>query len=217
MKKTLLILLVGLISFTGCKKDKDDLPKLTFTVSNLSSLIGKSPDHIKKVSPGTLDTENSDSDFLLFDYNEIPAIGEIALGYLFTDNVCDFLAAFSSLPTFDALDYMINLAEDEYGTGAIYHLAYNDAELIEEYFESAGEFWQFIEDSSLVESDIDDISIYYETDNRLVMVGGNNDYGYFMPSLDIAGYTNKSTAVSKDKAKLWKEYQQLILRKKSLI
>ena len=69
MKNLLICTLVILPFLAGCKKDKDEeIPQVTFTYKNMTTLIGKSMDYIKDASPGVSDEDNSEADFLIFSF-----------------------------------------------------------------------------------------------------------------------------------------------------
>lgn len=211
MKKLLLIALAVLLPFTSCKKDKkESVDKLTFTLENLSTLIGKSADYIKQASPGTFDENASDAEFLFFSYTGISALGEVGIGYQISSSKCDDVAALSDEESLAAVDYLMSMAEDEFGTGAGYILTYYDDldVLQEEQFDNYDDLWLFIDDYSLVESDIDGIIAVYEVGNLAALVGAVWISDYFWPMVEISEAGKKSTASFKENARVWVERRQ---------
>jgi len=216
MKKLLLLItLAVLLPFTSCKKDKkESVDKLTFTLENLTTLIGKSADYIKQASPGTFEEDASDDEFLFFTYSGVSALGEIAMGYQITSSKCDDIAALSDEESLAAVDYLINMAEDEFGTATDYMLSYYDDfdELQEELFDNADDLWLFIDDYSLVEDDVDGIIAVYEVGDLAVIVGALWISGYFWPIVEISEAGKKSAASFKENARVWVERKQAIRR-----
>lgn len=186
MKKALLLFLVVFFSFAACKKDKNDVDKLNFTVKNLASLIGKSQSYIKQASPGTFNESVSQDDLLFFDYSGDSHLGTGAvLGYNFTSNKCDGALLLSS-GTFTRLQYMMEFTEEELGVADAYELDYYDGlDLIEEAFSNYDDLWDFVENNDIAEEDIDLIAAMQEYNSLVVGSLGFYSDGEFVTSITI--------------------------------
>lgn len=187
MKKVLLLLLVVFFTFASCKKDKDDIDKLNFTVKNQASLIGKSQSYIKQASPGSFNEDVSQDDLLLFDYSDDSQMGTDAfLAYKFTDNKCYFATLLSS-GTFATLQYMMEFIKGELGVANTYELEYYDGlDLVEEAFSNDDNLWNFIENNNISEEDIDVIFTTQEYNNLAVGTLSFNSNGDFVTGISIS-------------------------------
>jgi hypothetical protein len=203
MKKALLLLFVVFFSFAACKKDKNDVDKLDFTVKNMASLIGKSKSYIKQASPGTFDQSISQDDLLFFDYSGDSHLGTGAvIGYNFTSNKCDGALLLSS-GTFTRLQYMMEFTEGELGAADAYGVDYYDGlDLIEEVFLNYDDLWTFVENNDIAEEDIELIAAMQEYNSLAVGTLGFYSDGDFVTSITVLKPdATKSTSTLGEKMK----------------
>jgi hypothetical protein len=188
MKKLLPVTLIMLFALTGCKKDKEDVKQLDFTLTNMTTLIGKSQGYIKQASPGVFEESESDPDYLFFNYDELGAVvGYLIIGYEFVENKCDDIVMLGESEDLEAVDYLMSMAEDEFGAGLLYSLSYYDdgSVLQEEEFTSYEDLWLFVDDFLLTPEDVVTILAGYTHNDKIVVAGGMWVNEFFWPMVDI--------------------------------
>jgi hypothetical protein len=200
MKKLLLTSLIVLLAFSGCKKDKEDIKQIEFTLTNMTTLMGKSQDYIKDASPGVYDESLSETDFLFFNYDEIGVVGNLVIAYDFVENKCDGIIMLGESEELDAADYLMSMAEDEFGTGVLYNLSYYDdaAVLQEETFTTYEDLWLFVDDFLLTASDIESILGGYIHGDQIIIAGGMTLEGFFWPAVNISSSSSKKSTSRQD-------------------
>lgn len=200
MKKLLIATLIVLLAIPGCKKDKEDVKQLEFTLTNMTTLMGKSQGYIKDASPGVYDENLSETDFLFFNYDEIGVVGNLVIAYDFVDNKCDGIVMLGESEELDAADYLMSLAEDEFGTGELYNLSYYDDALVlqEETFTSYEDLWLFVDDFLLTASDIESILAGYVHGDQIIIAGGMTLEGFFWPAVTISANSGKKSTARQD-------------------
>jgi hypothetical protein len=216
MKNLLLFALAILLCFTGCKKDKDEISQVAFTYEAMSPLITKTMNYIKQASPGVIDEEATETDFLSFTYDKITSLGDIWINYNFASSKCEDILILTESEELSAVGYLMNMAEDEVGTALSYDLSYYDAssDLQDEVFDTYDELWGFIDDNSITVDDIVDISCGYRNGDYMIIVGGFWLGDYFWPVAGISLYEPaKSTSTEPNTKALMERVKHLGLKK----
>jgi|GEM_PF-1423766 hypothetical protein len=216
MKKLLIALCMVFLVFSGCQKDKDEIDQLTFTLTNMTTLINKSPGYIKEASPGVYDEDNSESDFLVFTYDEIATLGDLLLGYSITSDKCDDIIMLAESEELDAVDYLMSMAEDEFGTGELYGLSYYDEDevLQEQTFSSYDDLWLYVDDYLITEANIETILAGYTYEGFIILTGGIMLEGFFWPMVDITSEdARKSTGFRNHVDAMRDQLQKMDIRK----
>lgn len=200
MKKLLIASLIVLLALPGCKKDKEDVKQLDFTLTNMTTLMGKSQGYIKDASPGVYDEDLSETDFIFFNYDEIGVVGNLVIAYDFVENKCDGIVMLGESEELDAAEYLMSLAEDEFGTGALYNLSYYDDALVlqEEDFTSYEDLWLFVDDFLLTASDIESILAAYTHNDQIIVAGGMMLEGFFWPAVVISANSGQKSTTHQD-------------------
>jgi len=172
MKKVSFCLLALFLILSSCEKDK--VTQLSFSLKNLSSLLDKSSDHVKKASPG--DLYLNETDYTIYKITgAISGMDKNYLYYNFVDDRCDYVIILpegsNSLPD---SELFMNLAETEIGEAEGYYVAYYDAQLQsqEEEFSSLDELWTFIDVEGITVDKVDELLGMYFYEDFYIMAGG---------------------------------------------
>jgi hypothetical protein len=201
MKKLLPVALIILAALAGCKKDKEDVKQLDFTLTNMTTLIKKSQGYIKQASPGVFEENESDPNYLVFNYDELGAVvGYLIIGYEFVGDKCDDIVMLGESEDLDAVDFLMSMAEDEFGAGLLYSLSYYDdgSVLQEEEFTSYDDLWLFVDDFLLTPEDVVTILAGYTFNDKIIIAGGTWLNEFFWPIVDITSGEMIKSASRKD-------------------
>jgi len=187
MKKLLFYTIILIISILSCEKDK--VTQLTFSLKNLTTLIDKSSDHIKKASPGEIYL--NEEDYIIFGMQDaIGGIDNVYLYYNLIEDQCNTILIFPE--DFDILsdaEGFMNLAETEIGEAEGYYISYYDAELInkEEEFVTLDELWALVTNDGITVDKMDEIMGLYFYNDFYFMAGGfyDGNYEHFQSMIQI--------------------------------
>jgi len=175
MKKIILYSLILILSLSACEKDK--VTQLSFTLKNLTTLLGKSTDHVTKASPGEIYINSQD--YIYFRMEEvISGMTNTYLFYSFENNKCKYILVLSEdFNILDDAETFLNLAEVEIGEAQGYYLAYWDdmSELQEEEFTSLTALWAFVTDTGITVDKISELIGLYFYNDFYFLAGGFHD------------------------------------------
>jgi hypothetical protein len=190
MKKTVFVLVILIIFITECKKDENS--QVSFSVKNLLTLMDKSSDNIKDLSPGTINA--TDDDYMYYYLEDIiDGIDEAFIYYHFDDDKCNYIDIISNyLNNIDNAEALMELAEKEFGTAEQYYLSYyeDSTEIKEVTYNSSDSLWAYIDSTDINISNIDQIYGLYHYSDYYVLAGGYyfESYDSFLSLIEIGMY-----------------------------
>jgi hypothetical protein len=194
MKKFSLLLIILLIFSTGCKKEDS---RLSFSLKNLTTLLGKTSEYISNASPGEI--YKDEDDYLYFFLEDIiDGIDEVYVYYnLDSYEECDYInIVLNSRNSLSDADTLLNLAEDEFSTAEYYYLSYyDDSTVLKEYLYDTKSELQTSKDTAGVSlNNIDQVFGLYHYDKYYILAGGyySDTYNCFFSLIEIGFYNDLS-------------------------
>jgi hypothetical protein len=207
MKKYGWLLGLILIVFTGCNKDDNkDVTQLSFSFTNLTTLLGQNGSTVKQASPGTFFQYLERTDYSVYTYlfDEITVLDTMAINYHMTGDKCDDIAMYTQSSELAKAQELMLIANQEYGEASVYVLDYiSDSTVYEISFYTYSSLWAYINDNSYTREDIVQVYSMYAFDNNTTYAGGFWQNGDFWPFGEIQSYGKKSTAI-KPPFRSWK-------------
>jgi hypothetical protein len=194
MKKFSLFFVILLFSFTGCKKESS---QVSFSLTNLTTFLGKTSDYISNASPGEMDREEDDYLYFILE-DEIEGIDDVYIYYnLDSYSECDFIDIGSNyLNSLDDADTLLNLTEDEFGTAEDYYLSYyDDSSVLQEYgFDTKNELLTCKDTAGVNLNNIDQVFGLYHYNKYYILAGGyySDTYSCFFSLIEIGYYDDLS-------------------------
>ena len=198
MKKLAWLLGLIMIVIAGCNDDEEDVAQLSFSYTNMASLLDKSGSYIKQASPGFFYqyVERVDYSYYTYIFDEITVLGGLAISYYLEDDNCNDIMMFTESDELAKAQQLMLIANNELGEASEYVLDfYIDTVLYEIVFYTYSDLWDYITDKSLFVEDIDNLYAAYYFENNTTYAGGFWQDGEFWPFAEIEGFQKKSTAV----------------------
>jgi hypothetical protein len=206
MKKLAWLLGLLLIVLAGCNDDEEEVAQLSFSYTNMATLLDKSGSYIKQASPGFFYqyVERVDYSYYTYIFDEITVLGTLAISYYLEDDKCNDIIMFTESDELAKAQQLMLIANNELGEASEYVLDfYMDTVLYEIVFYTYSDLWDYITDKSLFVEDIDNLYAAYYFENNTTYAGGFWQDGEFWPYAEIQAFEKKSTAV-KPPFRSWK-------------
>jgi hypothetical protein len=197
MKKFSGLLGVLLIVLAGCNDDEEEVAQLSFSYTNMATLLGQTGSYIKQASPGSFYkyVEYVDYSFYTYIFDEITVLGSLAINYQVIDDACNDVLMFTESEELAKAQELMLIATQELGEASLYVLDYViDSTLYETTFTTYSGLWAYITDNSYTVDDIYQLYSVYLYENYTTYAGGFWDAGEFWPFAEIDGTNVKSTA-----------------------
>jgi hypothetical protein len=197
MKKYKWILGLLIMVFYGCSSDDEEVAQLSFTYSNMATLLGKSGNYIKQASPGTFYqyTEYTDYSYYAYIFDEITVLGNLYITYHMVNDACDDIMMFTESEELAKAQQLMQIATNEMGEAGLYLLDYvADSILYRATFANYSSLWSFITDNGYTVDDIYQLYSLYVFSNYSIYAGGFWDNDAFWPFAEISIGKKKSTS-----------------------
>jgi hypothetical protein len=197
MKKITGLVFVIFFVFAGCNDDEEDVAQLSFSYTNMATLIGKSGSYVKQASPGTFYRYVEFVDYCYYTYlfDEITVLGNSALNYYLTGDACYDIRIYTESAELATAQELMLIATQELGEASIYIFHFiEDSILYEVKFSTYAALWDYIETQSYTVEDIYEIYSAYIYTDITIYAGGFWENEEFWPFAEIVVPTKKSTA-----------------------
>ncbi len=205
MKKLYLIAFILVFSVAACKKEKNT--QIQFSIKNMMTLVAKSSDYIKKVSPGSLDNYEANSYMDYYMENEIDSVNEVYIYYQLDEyDECSYIDVISNyINSLNDSRSFMKMAEKEIGTAEYYYVSYFDNldTLHEVTYHTMADIWTYIDTAAINVNAINEVIGLYHYDKYYVLAGGyyfTNPTG-LLSLIEIGFYENLPTSKSGTRAK----------------